>query len=163
MRHLTHYETPESQRGQNRVKDEVCKAYRLLAEPNPWGRGVNTMFLNLDHVPQFVADIRVRNNQHDTYPTIMIGVPDGWRPVMAMMDWLDEQELAGFPVLYLHGFTDGVYFCRISREMKRFIRYNDGGRTDRDDPADYGACVYIPKGLFKPLAMLGSVVLGRKS
>lgn len=159
MRHLTRYETPETQDGQVDVRNTICKTFRLLWDKNPWGNaGVNTMFRDLNDTPVLLADVRVRTVSHNTYPTIMIGVTDGWVPAMKMLDWLDEHELSGFPIAYVHGFADGIYFCPIRRELKRFARVNHGGRTDRDDPADSGSCVYIPTAYFKPIKDLNRLI-----
>ena len=85
-----------------------------------------------------VAELKVRTNTHDKYPTYMLSAAKH----QAMLKLASALKV---PALLLVQFTDILMVAK----MEDIYESSEGGRTDRGDALDIEECVYIPMEKFK--------------
>jgi hypothetical protein len=87
-----------------------------------------------------VAELKVRTNAHDKYPTYMLSATKH----RAMLELSSALKV---PALLFVQFTDVLMVAKIEDTYES----GEGGRTDRGDALDVEECVYIPMEKFKKL------------
>lgn len=90
-----------------------------------------------------VAEVKTRSNQHDTYQTYMISLRKVMRGAALELS-------AGLRFVLVVGFTDGVWYCRPSKEQD--CNVSIGGRKDRGDEQDVEMVLHIPISAFRRVA-----------
>jgi len=89
-----------------------------------------------------VAELKIRTNTHDKYPTYMLSAAKH----KAMLELASALKV---PALLLVQFTDILMIAK----MEDTYESSKGGRTDRGDALDVEECVYIPMKKFKQVRL----------
>jgi hypothetical protein len=80
---------------------------------------------------QYLVEFKKRSHNYGDFPTVMI-------PEKKLRKCLTIAEQIGCSFLYVVEFDNGTYGC----DVKHYTTAN-GGRTDRNDPNDYGVMAFI--------------------
>jgi hypothetical protein len=134
------YETDYDRQREGSVSAYVTEKYRCTFKKSEDLTSFDGVFADYNGQDFAVAEIKVRNNRSDKYPTYMISAAK----VDAILAYANDRAL--FPML-LVGFTNGVFITKLSNHYLKSL----GGRRDRNDPSDIEVCVYIPMERFKAL------------
>jgi len=84
------------------------------------------------------AEVKTRNNRHDTYPTLMISLGK----VMAARQLAEVSETRS---VLLVQYLDGIYWCNFATPFEVAM----GGRWDRGDDDDVEPVAHYPIEAFK--------------
>jgi len=84
------------------------------------------------------AEVKTRNNRHDTYPTLMISLGK----VMAARQLAEVSETRS---VLLVQYLDGIYWCNFASPFEVAM----GGRWDRGDDDDVEPVAHYPIEAFK--------------
>lgn len=84
------------------------------------------------------AEVKTRNNRHDTYPTLMISLGK----VMAARQLAEVSETRS---VLLVQYLDGIYWCNFASPFEVAM----GGRWDRADDDDVEPVAHFPIEAFK--------------
>ena len=93
-----------------------------------------------------VVEVKKRNNNHDTYPTLILSLAKYNRGA-------EFYRVNGLKFIFAVQFTDGCFFYEY-RDDDRF-EVELGGRTDRKDTEDIEPVIHIPINRMKSLANRG--------
>jgi hypothetical protein len=119
------YERPEDRTRQRECIDAFCAAFGCTALETPRLAGWDYA-LSVDGHPVALAEVKVRSNPMDAYPTYLISE----RKVEILVE---QAELQGVAPLLIVQWTDAKGWCRPDRAD---YTIGTGGRVDRGDPAD---------------------------
>lgn len=136
------YQTPADRRGEAEIARIVSAAWQLRVIPWAPVCPVDWVLVRGDDVLA-VAELKTRHVERDRYQTLLLSA--------AKVAALDEYRRAfGVPGLLFVAFDDGVWWGDLADLTIREIR--DGGRTDRNDPADREPCAFLGLDRFRRLS-----------
>jgi len=130
------YEASEHVAKELELAAYFCNRFGCVYEQYQPMHPLNGRFL-LNGVPTAVAEIKVRNNKSNKYPSLMLSASK-WRK------GLEWAHIENAPFILLVNFFDGVFMTKVQKDYTEGI----GGRTDRNDIRDIERCAYIPMDSF---------------
>jgi hypothetical protein len=134
------YESSTNVAKELEIAAKFCSVFDCTYEQYPPLHAVNGKFVK-DGKVQAIAEIKVRNNASNKYPTLMMSSSKYRKG----LDWAHKENA---PFLLVIKFTDGLFMTKVGAKYQESI----GGRKDRNDPDDIERCVYIPMDSFKQVA-----------
>lgn len=144
------YESQDDRKEESKIARVIAASANCYAVKLPISYRLDYAFHDSTNDAQirFWAEVKRRHNNHDAYPTYMVSLAK-WMAAAEM------NRITGKRVLFGIKYDDGVYLLKVTEksllDMRPFLTYAMGGRTDRGDAADIEPVVHIPMTYFEYL------------